>query len=31
VNDPSVNLFAIPSLPILDTTEPELIGVYLGL
>jgi hypothetical protein len=25
------NLFMIPSLPILDTTEPELIGHYLGL
>ena len=31
VTDASVNLFAIPSLPILDSTEPDLIGDYLGL
>jgi peptidoglycan/xylan/chitin deacetylase (PgdA/CDA1 family) len=31
VNNSNQNLFEIPSLPILDTTESELIGTYLGL
>ena len=26
-----INLFVIPSLPMLDSTESELIGTYLGL
>ncbi len=31
IENPDLNLFAIPSLPMLDTTEPDLIGYYLGL
>jgi hypothetical protein len=31
INNPDQDLFKIPSLPILDTTESELIGTYLGL
>lgn len=31
ISDSSVNLFAIPGLPILDTTTQEFIGSYLGL
>ena len=31
IENPSMNLFAIPSLPMLDSTEPKLIGTYLGL
>jgi peptidoglycan/xylan/chitin deacetylase (PgdA/CDA1 family) len=31
VENPNLNLFVIPSLPMLDTTAPGLIGQYLGL
>jgi peptidoglycan/xylan/chitin deacetylase (PgdA/CDA1 family) len=31
IENSSMNLFVIPSLPMLDSTEPELIGSYLGL
>lgn len=31
IENSGLNLFYIPSLPMLDTTEPELIGSYLGL
>jgi peptidoglycan/xylan/chitin deacetylase (PgdA/CDA1 family) len=31
IDNPNINLFTIPSLPMLDTTEPDLIGYYLGL
>jgi len=31
IEDSGMDLFEIPSLPILDSTEPELIGTYLGL
>jgi peptidoglycan/xylan/chitin deacetylase (PgdA/CDA1 family) len=31
IENPNMNLFEIPSLPMLDSTEPELIGTYLGL
>ncbi len=31
IDDPDINLFAIPSLPMLDATESDLIGYYLGL
>ena len=31
IENPDFDLFAIPSLPMLDTTEQELIGYYLGL
>ena len=31
IENSGMNLFAIPSLPMLDSTEPELIGTYLGL
>lgn len=31
ISDPNTNLFIIPSLPMLDSTEPDLIGYYLGL
>jgi peptidoglycan/xylan/chitin deacetylase (PgdA/CDA1 family) len=30
-NSGTINLFIIPSLPILDSTKPELIGTYLGI
>jgi peptidoglycan/xylan/chitin deacetylase (PgdA/CDA1 family) len=31
IQNPNVDIYAIPSLPILDTTEPDLIGYYLDL
>ena len=31
IENPDFNLFVIPSLPILDNTDPELIGYYLGI
>ncbi len=31
IENSGLNLFAIPSLPMLDSTEPQLIGTYLGL
>jgi peptidoglycan/xylan/chitin deacetylase (PgdA/CDA1 family) len=31
IDNPDFNLFVIPSLPMLDTTDPELIGDYLGI
>jgi peptidoglycan/xylan/chitin deacetylase (PgdA/CDA1 family) len=31
IENSGMNLFVIPSLPILDSTEPQLIGTYLGL
>lgn len=31
IENSGMNLFIIPSLPMLDSTEPELIGTYLGL
>ena len=31
IENSGLDLFEIPSLPILDTTESELIGTYLGL
>jgi len=31
IDNSGINLFAIPSLPILDSTESQLIGTYLGL
>lgn len=31
IENPSLNLFVIPSLPMLDSTKSELIGTYLGL
>jgi peptidoglycan/xylan/chitin deacetylase (PgdA/CDA1 family) len=31
IENSAMNLFAIPSLPMLDTTDPKLIGTYLGL
>jgi peptidoglycan/xylan/chitin deacetylase (PgdA/CDA1 family) len=31
IQNASFDLYAIPSLPMLDTTEPDLIGYYLGL
>lgn len=31
IEPPDVDLFMIPSLPVLDSTEPELIGEYLGI
>jgi peptidoglycan/xylan/chitin deacetylase (PgdA/CDA1 family) len=31
IENSSLNLFVIPSLPMLDSTKPELIGSYLGL
>ena len=31
ISNPAINLYAVPSLPILDTTRSELIGYYLNL
>ncbi len=31
VDNPDISLFAIPALPMLDSTKPEIIGSYLGL
>jgi len=31
ISDPDINHYIIPSLPMLDSTEPDLIGYYLGI